>query len=334
MEHQAIREKNVGTVPDKLLRIFISEQCNFNCTFCCWDDPSAKRPTPPLMRTDELRVIAEAMIQAGCRNFQLTGGEPLIHRREYFCDVVNTISSTPGLDQFWIVTNGSLLQDEQLCAKLYSAGLRRINISIAAETDEKYRRYSRSRFSLDGALEAIRIASSQGISMHVHTCLNADGVTSFEQFSTLLRAAQERGARHAFYFEVFSTPDIAQDFRRLHVDAQKVTEGFLASGEWKLRHTEKGRPYFWNDFMRVYIPRKRAFLVTDTCKFNDCGDFCQGIYAAQLVNDEQGIAVRACQRIFADDRNLFRIEGDWLRRRDICKLAELFGRAWSYAYGR
>ncbi len=328
------QDLNTGVLPDKLLRIFISERCNYNCTFCCWEEPSTKSPKLNPICPENLRLVTEAMVESGCHNFQLTGGEPLLHRWEYLIAVVDAIASTPGVEQFWIVTNGSLLQDKRLCEQLYTAGLRRVNISIAAETNEKYQHYSRSVFTLDDALKAIRTASDAGIDVHVHTCLNADGVSTYEQLNTLLFAAQDNGAKNAFYFEVFSTSEIAQDFHRLYVNADDVTEEFLASSKWDVRSTDKGRPYFWNGKMRVYIPRKRAFVITDICRLNNCGDYCQGFYAAQLVNDAQGIAVRACQRIFNDDRNLFRIDDALLERRDMQELVDMFGYVWRYAYGQ
>ncbi|MFH1364197.1 MAG: radical SAM protein, partial [Candidatus Aenigmatarchaeota archaeon] len=315
-------------LPDKLLRIYISDYCNFHCKFCDWDNPRENGAKHSRFKIEDLALIVDAMVDTGCHNFQLTGGEPFLQEKQYIVDVVSALSSARGVEQFWVVSNGSLLGDENLCTDLFNAGLRRITVSIAGETNEKYRACSRSDFNLDNILKSIETVSQTGISVYVHVPLNMDGIASFEQLQVLLNRVQKMGVKNAFYFGLYSTPRIEQDYGRIHVDPDKVTEGFLNDHDWTLQHTNKGRPYFTNGSMQVFVPTSKVTIVTETCKQNNCGDYCQGIYSANLFNAP--VLIRACKRTFPDHRNEFPIEESKLRNRDLAGVVETCRKMWQY----
>ena len=321
-------------LPDKLLRIYISDYCNFHCKFCDLINPNENKANHTKFKLDDLALIVDAMINTDCHNFQLTGGEPFLHEKQYLIDVVSAFSSKKGIEQFWVVSNGSLLTDESLCKDLFNAGLRRITISIAGETNEKYKACSLSDFTLDHTLNSIETILQAGISVYVHVPLNRVGVSSFEQLEVLLNQTQKIGVKHAFYFGLYSTPHIDQDYGKLYIDPQQVTEGFFRSKDWSLQHTNKGRPYFTNGNMQVFAPSNKVYLVTETCKENNCGDYCQGIYSANLFNMPKGLIVRACKRVFPDKRNEFAIDSRMLAEKDIDGVTETCRKMWQYAYGK
>ncbi len=322
-----------NVVPPKLLRIEISDYCNYNCTFCCWPEPKDIKAIPKKIEPQDLKTIAQAMVQTDCHNFHFTGGEPLLHKSEYLCQAISAITSTKGVEQFWITTNGSILKNEKLCKELYAAGLRRVNMSIAAETNEKYGKYSRSTFNLDSILKSINNATQNGLTVQVHVPLNTDGVSTFEELETLLQKAQMQGANEAFYFNLHLTPENENVFQKLYVDPNAITEGFLNSPNWELKQTQTKRNYFTNGKIKINVPRKNIHIITPTCKENNCGDYCQGIYAAYLLNLPEGLFTRACHRSFEDKRNLFEINKTFLGNKDVDKLTETFRSMWKYAYG-
>jgi cyclic pyranopterin phosphate synthase len=73
-----------------------------------------------------LTLIREVFIPVGFTRFRLTGGEPLL--RPGLVEIVNAIASLPETKDLSLTTNAFLLAD--MAADLYSAGLRRINISL------------------------------------------------------------------------------------------------------------------------------------------------------------------------------------------------------------
>ena len=66
-------------------------------------------------------------------------------------ELLDKIIQIYGLKNFYITTNASLM-DKDYCKKLYNAGLRKLHVSIGAETNHKYRKYARpvcSEINLD-----------------------------------------------------------------------------------------------------------------------------------------------------------------------------------------
>jgi GTP 3',8-cyclase len=79
-----------------------------------------------LTKTELLTLIRDVMIPVGFARFRLTGGEPLL--RPDVVEVVGEIAALPQVEDLSMTTNGFLLSS--LAQPLYSAGLRRINISL------------------------------------------------------------------------------------------------------------------------------------------------------------------------------------------------------------
>lgn len=80
-----------------------------------------------LLTNDELlTLVREVFIPVGFSCFRLTGGEPLL--RKGVVDIVRSIANLPQTQDLSLTTNAFLLAG--MAQDLYSAGLRRINISL------------------------------------------------------------------------------------------------------------------------------------------------------------------------------------------------------------
>lgn len=89
-----------------------------------------------ILTFEELVIIAEASVKAGIRKIRLTGGEPLV--RKDIVELVKRLSQIKGLKDISLTTNGIFLKE--MAEKLYSAGLKRINISLDTLDPERYRK--------------------------------------------------------------------------------------------------------------------------------------------------------------------------------------------------
>jgi GTP 3',8-cyclase len=110
------------------LRISLTDRCNFRCQYCMPVGENIQyQPHPELLSNDEvLTLVRDVFAPIGFKHFRLTGGEPLI--RSNIIDLVSEIAHLPSTQDLSLTTNGWLLAD--MAADLYSAGLRRINISL------------------------------------------------------------------------------------------------------------------------------------------------------------------------------------------------------------
>lgn len=120
------------------LRISLTDKCNLRCVYCM-DEDMVFRPNEDLMRNDEVLLFARLFAGLGFDKFRLTGGEPTV--RKDIVDIVRGITSTPGVREVSMTTNGLLLG--KLARPLADAGLKRLNISIDTINPDKFNRITR-----------------------------------------------------------------------------------------------------------------------------------------------------------------------------------------------
>src|SRR5438045_4560280 len=110
--------KSIAAV--KVLRISVTDRCNFRCVYCMPADGVPWLPKDDILSFEEIRDVVRAAIEVhGIRRFKLTGGEPTI--RHGIVDLVRMLRAMPGIEDLSLTTNGMLLED--LADPLKHAGL-------------------------------------------------------------------------------------------------------------------------------------------------------------------------------------------------------------------
>src|SRR3954468_14108379 len=131
--------RSIGAV--KVLRISITDRCNFRCVYCMPADGVAWLPKDDILSFEEIADIVRAAIQVhGIRRFKLTGGEPTV--RHGIVDLVRMLRRIDGIEDLSLTTNGFLLED--LAAALKESGLDRITVSIDSLRPERFKRITRT----------------------------------------------------------------------------------------------------------------------------------------------------------------------------------------------
>ncbi len=119
---------SVGKNTHSILRLELTNQCNFKCSYCfCAEQISEKNGT--YLETQKAKKLIDQASEMGVRRFILIGGEPLMHPD--ILDIISYITDKRGYSS--LVTNGSLLmgnKGEQMIQDLAAAGLRYIAISL------------------------------------------------------------------------------------------------------------------------------------------------------------------------------------------------------------
>jgi cyclic pyranopterin phosphate synthase len=92
-----------------------------------------------ILTYEELHRIIRISTELGIRKIRITGGEPLV--RKGIVDFIASLHTIKELDDISMTTNGILLAD--FAEKLYTAGMRRINVSLDSLNAEKYRQITR-----------------------------------------------------------------------------------------------------------------------------------------------------------------------------------------------
>ncbi len=140
------------------LRISLTDHCNLRCVYCMPEDMTF-RPNAELMQDDEVLFFTNLFASLGFHKIRLTGGEPTV--RANIVELVQGISSTPGVRSVSMTTNGILLKT--LAASLAQAGLKRVNISLDTLDPQKFQRLTRWG-KLEDVWGGVQAAEDAGLS--------------------------------------------------------------------------------------------------------------------------------------------------------------------------
>ena len=118
------------------LRISVTDRCNLRCFYCMPAGGIPFLPHEKIFSYEELLRIADIFINLGIKKIRITGGEPLVRNDVlYFID---QLGSRRSLEELTLTTNGTLLAE--YAHDLYSAGIRRVNVSLDTLDRKRYER--------------------------------------------------------------------------------------------------------------------------------------------------------------------------------------------------
>ena len=160
----------------------MTDRCNFRCTYCMPFDHYDWIDKREILTYEEIGRVVRLAVPLGVRKIRLTGGEPLLRRD--LPDLVSQLSGISGIDDIALTTNGSRLGE--MAARLRSAGLRRINVSIDSLDPERFRRITK-RGDLDDVLKGLFAARDAGldpikINAVIERGVNEDDVLGLVEF--------------------------------------------------------------------------------------------------------------------------------------------------------
>ncbi len=197
----------------RLLRLSITDRCNFRCRYCMPAEGVAKVAHHELLPLEGLVELTRWLTaHTGIDRVRLTGGEPLV--RSGVEHLISGLSAIAGIREVSLTTNGSLLRP--MAASLKAAGLSRVNVSLDSLDQERFAEVSRGG-RLQCTLEGILAAREAGLTpikldtvlrrstwkLEVPSLLDYAAQTGFEiRFIELMRTGTERGWCEAEYISV------------------------------------------------------------------------------------------------------------------------------------
>ena len=125
----------------KVLRISITDRCNFRCVYCMPAEGVAWLPKNDILSFEEIAEVVRAAIEVhGIRRFKITGGEPTVRRG--LVDLVAMLRRVNGIEDLSLTTNGLLLED--LAGPLKESGLDRVTVSIDSLRADRFKQITRT----------------------------------------------------------------------------------------------------------------------------------------------------------------------------------------------
>ena len=161
--------------------------CNLRCKGC-W---AAEYGHELQLSLEEMRSIVSQGKELGTHFYMLTGGEPLIRKK----DIVQLAPENPECT-FLIYTNATLV-DKQFCADIKRCG--NITLALSIEGDRMSNDFRRGEGSYERTIEAMELLKAEKILFGISVCYtskNIDSVTSEEFIDKMIAL----GVKFAFYF--------------------------------------------------------------------------------------------------------------------------------------
>ena len=147
------------------LRVSVTDRCDFRCVYCMVEDMKFL-PKKDLLTLEELDRMCSTFVALGVKKLRITGGEPLVRRNimSFFNSMSRHLDSG-ALEELTLTTNGSQLH--RFASDLYSAGVRRVNVSLDTLDEQKFARVTRWG-RLDQVLRGIDAAQTAGMRVKIN----------------------------------------------------------------------------------------------------------------------------------------------------------------------
>jgi cyclic pyranopterin phosphate synthase len=160
----------------KVLRISITDRCNYRCLYCMPEDGVPWLPRFEILTFEEIAQVVRAAVRVhGIRRFKLTGGEPTV--RNGLVELVKMLRRIDGVEDLSLTTNGQLLAN--LAEPLRSAGLDRITVSIDSLNPQRFKKITRTG-DLSAVLHGLDRAEEVGLSPIKINCVTMRGINETE----------------------------------------------------------------------------------------------------------------------------------------------------------
>ncbi|SDM81135.1 cyclic pyranopterin phosphate synthase [Fictibacillus solisalsi] len=154
--------------PLKDLRISVTDQCNFRCTYCMpkeiFDKDYPFLEKTELLSFDEIIKVAERFVASGVTKLRITGGEPLM--RKDLPDLIGKLNQLKGLEDLALTTNGVLLP--RVAHELKKAGMDRVTVSLDSLNSDLFGRINGRGIGVKPVLEGMKAAHEAGLQVKVN----------------------------------------------------------------------------------------------------------------------------------------------------------------------
>jgi len=302
----------------------VTDRCNLRCRYCMPREtfgaefPFVERDE--LLTFEEIERLVRVFVGLGIEKVRLTGGEPLLRRD--LPELVARLSVIDGLEDLALTTNGLLLAGS--AEELFSAGLRRVTVSLDALDDATFRAISDTTVGVQAVLDGIAAAQTAGLHPVKVNAVLQRGVND-DQVERLAGWARDTGVTLRF-IEFMDVGTTNQWQRERVVPAREVADRIGA--RWPIEPLDPDRPgevaerYRYVDGageVGIIAAVTRPFCGTcSRARLSAVGELYTCLFAAE------GHDLRALVRDDVDDAALAAaVAGIWVRRDD--RASELRG---------
>lgn len=179
--------------------VMLTRNCNLRCSFCFEKNEgySADRK----IDYGNLKKIVDFCGEASVQYIVFSGGEPLLY--PHLVDILQYIKNNYPSITATIATNGVLLENATLCARLVDGGVKYIDMSIKGKDAQEWRQVT----GYDGSAQqqqAIRNLSALPVEFSCSMVVTPENVSTF---CDAVQTAYDNGARQFSFTFVIDNED-------------------------------------------------------------------------------------------------------------------------------
>ncbi|KIL49124.1 GTP 3',8-cyclase MoaA [Jeotgalibacillus campisalis] len=160
--------RDVFSRPLKDIRISVTDQCNFRCSYCMpaeiFGPDFAFLPKEAYLSFDEIHQLVGSMAELGVEKVRLTGGEPLLRKDLHL--LIEKLYEIDGIKDIALTTNAMMLP--KYAEKLKAAGLQRVNVSMDAIDEDVFKKMNGRSVSTKPVLKGIDAAVNAGLEVKIN----------------------------------------------------------------------------------------------------------------------------------------------------------------------
>ncbi|MEZ2414266.1 GTP 3',8-cyclase MoaA [Muriicola sp. E247] len=121
------------------LRLAVTDRCNLRCHYCMPSEGIKFAKNKNLLSIDELKLLANTMVDQGIDKIRITGGEPFV--RKDLMELLRYLSSLKGIKELSMTTNATLIGPH--IHELKALGITNINLSLDAINRDTFEKITR-----------------------------------------------------------------------------------------------------------------------------------------------------------------------------------------------
>ncbi|MEY8021841.1 GTP 3',8-cyclase MoaA [Muriicola sp. SD30] len=121
------------------LRLAVTDRCNLRCHYCMPSEGIKFAKNKNLLTIEELKLLANTMVDQGIDKVRITGGEPFV--RKNLMELLRYLSSLKGIKELSMTTNATLIGPH--IKELKDLGITNINLSLDAINRDTFEKITR-----------------------------------------------------------------------------------------------------------------------------------------------------------------------------------------------
>lgn len=144
----------------------ITEACNLKCVHCYGQFGCPKIDKKKILNTQEWKNIIDRLIKYGCRDIQLIGGEPMVHKDFY---EILEYAHKQGMKRIDVFTNATLIDEKSI--EIFKKTNASVRVSVYGHNAEVHEAITKQKGSFETNKKGLELLKENNIPTNIAVVL-------------------------------------------------------------------------------------------------------------------------------------------------------------------